>query len=164
MSFWRVRLGHSPCCSDTCWGGDCLIPSYLSPCERGSGSLHWAPLGTSHLQLSLVECCPVWLSLPLLWLLCCPQKYLCSSSPVLLFQLSAVALLVKLFQCLLGRGVGGDVMEFLRETDRRNHLYINIGSGFNWCSQDWDKAWGRCTPRACLGWIDACWSVYQTWE
>lgn len=156
MSFWRVRLGHSPCCSDACWEGDCWISSYLSPRERGSGSLHWAPLGTSHLQLSLVECCPVWLLPPLLWLLCCPQQYLCCSSPILWFQLErrkplgAVVLLVKSFQCLLGKGVGGDVMGFLREMDRRNHLYINIGSGFNSCSQDWDKAWSRCTHRACL--------------
>lgn len=146
------------------------MPSYLSPCERGSGSLHWAPLGTSYLQLILVECCPVWLFLPLLWPLCCPQQYLCSSSHVFLFQLErrkplgAVALLVKWFQCLLDEGVGGDVMGFLREMDRRNHLYIPIGSGFNSYSQDWDKAWSRCTPRACLSWIDACWNVYQTWE
>lgn len=140
------------------------------PCERGSGSLHWAPLGTSYLQLILVECCPVWLLLPLLWPLCCPQQYLCSSSHVLLFQLErrkplgAVALLVKWFQCLLDEGVGGDVMGFLREVDGRNNLYIHIGSGFNSCSQDWDKAWSRCTPRACLSWIDACCNVYQTWE
>lgn len=78
--------------------------------------------------------------------------------------LGAVVLLVTLFHCLLGRGVGGDVMGFLREVDRRNHLYINIGSGFNSYSQDWDQAWSRCTPRACLSWTDACWNVYQTWE
>lgn len=47
---------------------------------------------------------------------------------------------------------------------RRHCLYINIGSGFNLCSQDWDKAWSRCAPRACLSWIDACWNVCQTWE
>lgn len=62
-----------------------LLPE---PLRRGSGSKQWAPLETNHLLLSSVECCPVWLSLTLLPLLCCPEQ-----QSVLLFQLKRRKLL-----------------------------------------------------------------------